>query len=141
VITAGFRFKDIEESSMTTPDNSVVLYQSPDGKTALDVHLDHDTVWLNQAQLVSLFNRDQSVISRHLRNVFTEGELDEKSNMQKMHFANSDKPVVLYNLDVIISVGYRVALVALTLLIAESRPDEKDTIVKVIVNLINRNND
>ncbi|MFA7403385.1 MAG: cell filamentation protein Fic [Pelobacteraceae bacterium] len=126
---------------MTTPDNSVVLYQSPDGKTALDVHLDHDTVWLNQAQLVSLFNRDQSVISRHLRNVFTEGELDEKSNMQKMHFANSDKPVVLYNLDVIISVGYRVALVALTLLIAESRPDEKDTIVKVIVNLINRNND
>ena len=141
MITAGFRFKDIEESSMTTPDNSVVLYQSPDGKTALDVHLDHDTVWLNQAQLVSLFNRDQSVISRHLRNVFTEGELDEKSNMQKMHFANSDKPVVLYNLDVIISVGYRVALVALTLLIAESRPDEKDTIVKVIVNLINRNND
>jgi len=90
------------------PDNSVILYQSPDGTTSLDVHLDHETVWLSQAQLVSLFNRDQSVISRHLRNLFNEGELDEKSNMQKMHFANSDKPVVLYNLDVIISVGYRV---------------------------------
>ena len=58
--------------------------------------------------MVSLFNRDQSVISRHLRNVFNEGELDENSNMQKMHFAFSDKPVAFYSLDVIISVGYRV---------------------------------
>jgi hypothetical protein len=57
---------------------------------------------------VKLFQRDQSVISRHIRNVFKEGELDEKSNMQKMHIANSDKPVAFYNLDVIISVGYRV---------------------------------
>ena len=55
-----------------------------------------------------LFQRDQSVISRHIRNVFNEKELDEKSNMQKMHIANSDKPVSFYNLDVIISVGYRV---------------------------------
>jgi prophage maintenance system killer protein len=92
---------------MTTTDNAVVLYEGPEG-SKLEVRLDHETVWLNQAQMVELFNRDQSVISRHLRNVFNEGELDEKSNMQKMHFANSDKPVVLYNLDVIISVGYRV---------------------------------
>lgn len=55
-----------------------------------------------------LFKRDQSVISRHLRNVFSEGELEEKSNMQKMHIANSDKTIVKYNLDVIVSVGYRV---------------------------------
>ncbi|MCB2180770.1 MAG: virulence RhuM family protein [Desulfobulbaceae bacterium] len=58
--------------------------------------------------MVELFQRDQSVISRHVNNVFKEGELERKSNMQKMHIANSDKPVVFYNLDVIISVGYRV---------------------------------
>lgn len=92
---------------MATTDD-VILYQSPDGTTSLDVHLDHDTVWLGQAQLVSLFDRNQSVISRHLRNVFNEGELDEKSNMQKRHIANSDKPLVLYSLNVIISVGYRI---------------------------------
>ena len=84
------------------------LYQSPDGTTSLDVRLDHETVWLSQAQMVSLFDRDQSVISRHLRNLFNEKELDVESNMQKMHFAFSGKPVVLYSLDVIISVGYRV---------------------------------
>ncbi len=97
-------------TKMTTSDNgkTVILYQTPDGTASLEVRLDHETVWLSQAQMVSLFNRDQSVISRHLRNVFAEGELDEESNMQKMHFAFSDKPVALYNLDVIISVGYRV---------------------------------
>jgi prophage maintenance system killer protein len=93
---------------MTTTDNTVVLYQRPDGTATLEVRLDHETVWLTQDQMTSLFARDQSVISRHIRNVFKEGELDEKSNMQKMHFAFSDKLVTLYNLDVIISVGYRV---------------------------------
>jgi prophage maintenance system killer protein len=93
---------------MTTTDNAVILYQSPDGTASLEVHLDHETVWLTQDQMTALFARDQSVISRHINNVFREGELDEKSNMQKMHFAFSDKPVTLYNLDVIISVGYRV---------------------------------
>lgn len=88
--------------------SEVIIYQAEDGKTALEVQLDQETVWLSQAQLVDLFQRDQSVVSRHIRNVFKEGELDEKSNMQKMHIANSDKPVVFYNLDVIISVGYRV---------------------------------
>lgn len=86
----------------------VVLYQASDGGPALDVRLEQDTVWLSQAQLVELFQRDQSVISRHVRNVFSEGELPEESNMQKMHIAGSDKPVTFYNLDVIISVGYRV---------------------------------
>ena len=58
--------------------------------------------------MVLLFGRDQSVVLRHIRNVFKEGELNKNSNMQKMHIANSDKPVTYYNLDVIISVGYRV---------------------------------
>ena len=85
-----------------------VLYQTDDGRTRLDVHLQEETVWLTQAQMVELFLRDQSVISRHVNNVFKEGELQQQGNMQKMHIANSDKPVVFYNLDVIISVGYRV---------------------------------
>ena len=89
-------------------EQQIEIYKSVDNAIELQVNLDKDTVWLNQEQLVLLFQRDQSVISRHIRNVFNENELDEKSNMQKMHIANSDKPVSYYNLDVIISVGYRV---------------------------------
>lgn len=88
--------------------SEIILYTATDNQTQIDVQFEKDTVWLNQEQLVTLFQRDQSVISRHIRNVFKECELDEKSNMQKMHIANSDKPVAYYNLDVIISVGYRV---------------------------------
>lgn len=88
--------------------HQVEIYKSVNNAIELQVSFDNDTVWLTQEQLVLLFQRDQSVISRHIRNVFNENELDEKSNMQKMHIANSDKPVSYYNLDVIISVGYRV---------------------------------
>lgn len=88
--------------------NEILLYQSDELPERIEVRLDEETVWLNQERLSVLFQRDQSVISRHIRNVFKEGELDEKSNMQKKHIANSDKPVVYYNLNVIISVGYRV---------------------------------
>lgn len=88
--------------------SDVVIYQAEDGKILLDVQLEQETVWLSQSQMVVLFGRDQSVVSRHIRNVFKEGELEEKSNMQKMHIANSDRPVAFFNLDVIISVGYRV---------------------------------
>lgn len=88
--------------------NQIEIYKSLDNQVELQVKLDEETVWLSQEQLVVLFERDQSVISRHIRNVFKEGELDEKSTMQKIHSANSDKPVAFYNLDVIISVGYRV---------------------------------
>ncbi|MCA0333850.1 MAG: virulence RhuM family protein [Bacteroidetes bacterium] len=88
--------------------NEFILYQADELPERIEVRVGEETVWLNQDQLSTLFQRDQSVISRHIRNVFKEGELDEKSNMQKMHIANSDKPVVYYNLDVIISVGYRV---------------------------------
>lgn len=86
----------------------IALFEAPDGQVRLDVRLEQDTVWLTQAQMVELFGRDQSVISRHIRNAFKEGELEREGNMQKMHIANSDKPVELYSLDVIISVGYRV---------------------------------
>jgi death-on-curing family protein len=89
-------------------ESKIEIYISSDNQTQIEVRFANDTVWLTQEQLSILFERDQSVISRHIRNVFKEGELDEKSNMQKMHIANSDKPVAFYNLDVVISIGYRV---------------------------------
>ena len=95
----------------TKPKNDlgeVVLYRTPDGKTSLEVRLEGDTVWLTQAQMAKLFGRERSVITKHLGNVFKEGELHQKSNVQNLHIAGSDKPVRLFNLDVIISVGYRV---------------------------------
>jgi len=88
--------------------DQIIMYQAKDGETAIDVRLQNDTIWLTQAQMVLLFDRDQSVISRHIKNVFKEKELDEKSNMQNMHIANSDKPINTFSLDVIISVGYRI---------------------------------
>jgi hypothetical protein len=88
--------------------NEIILYRSNEAAEHIEVRIDNETVWLNQEQISLLFQRDQSVISRHIRNVFREKELDEKSNMQKMHIPNSDKLVAFYNLDVIILVGYRV---------------------------------
>lgn len=86
----------------------VIIYTTESGHEAIEVRLEDETVWLTQEQMGMLFKRDQSVISRHIRNIFREGELTEKGNMQKMHIAHSDKPIVLYSLDIIISVGYRV---------------------------------
>lgn len=97
---------EIEGSNLDN--NSVVLYQTEDGQIRLDVRLHEETVWLSQAQMAELFLRDQSVISRHVGNVYKEGELSRESTMQKMHNAFSDKPITLYNLDVVISIGYRV---------------------------------
>lgn len=93
---------------MHASNNAIEIYQTADGQLQIEVQFEKDTVWLSQDQMVVLFHRDQSAISRHIKNIFTEGELDQKSNMQKMHIAFSDKPVTLYSLDVIISVGYRV---------------------------------
>ena len=87
--------------------DEIVLYQ-PDNTTQIDVRIENETVWLTQAQMAILFERDQSVISRHINNIFRERELEENSNMQILHIANSDRPTSFYNLDVIISVGYRV---------------------------------
>ena len=87
--------------------NEIVVYQ-PDETTRLDVRLEEDTVWLTQGQMTDLFERDRTVITRHINNVFAEGELDEKSNVHFLHIPFSDKPVKVYSLNVIISVGYRV---------------------------------
>lgn len=85
----------------------IIVYQS-ENTLQLEVTMEDETVWLTQAQMVELFQRDVSVISRHINNIFKEGELDKKSNLHFLQIANSDKPLTLYSLDVIISVGYRV---------------------------------
>jgi len=86
----------------------ITVFQAPDGAVRVQVRLERGTVWLTQAQMAELFGRERSVITKHLRNVFREGELAEESNVQNLHIAGSDKPVGFYSLDVIISVGYRV---------------------------------
>ena len=88
------------------PGNQIVIYEG--GDVRVQVRLDGESVWLTQEQMGQLFGRERSVITKHIRNVFAEGELEEESNVQNLHIAGSDKPVKFYNLDVIISVGYRV---------------------------------
>lgn len=87
--------------------SEIILYQ-PDEAVKLEVRMEDETVWLTQAQMVKLFQRDQSVIARHINNIFKEEELDKESNMHFLHNAFSDKPINLYSLDIIIPVGYRV---------------------------------
>ncbi len=93
---------------METKHDEIVIYQSEDGLIKVDVLFENETVWLTQQQMSLLFQKDISVISRHIKNIFEEGELDEKSNLHFLQIPNSDRPVRLYDLDVIISVGYRV---------------------------------
>ena len=89
--------------------NQIIVYQTADNQTQINVTLENETVWLTQAQIAELFLKDQSVIARHIANIFKEGELDKESNMQILHNTLSKyKPTAIYNLDVIISVGYRV---------------------------------
>ncbi len=88
--------------------NEVVIYQSKSGALELKGDFVKKTIWATQLQLVDIFEIDQSVASRHIRNIFNDGEVSKDSNMQKMHNANSDKLIVLYSLDVILAVGYRV---------------------------------
>ena len=85
--------------------SEIVIYE--DGDVALPISFDAEDFWLSQADLIKLFEKDQSVISRHISNIFNDNEVDKKSNMQKMHIANSDKPVNFYSLDVVLAVGYR----------------------------------
>ncbi len=86
------------------PKTSIILY---DDWLELKLDASQDTIWASQADIVQLFGIDQSVVARHIRNIFLTGEVDKESNMQKMHIANSDKPVNFYSLDIILAVGYR----------------------------------
>ena len=98
-------------------DNQIIIYQTADNQTQIDVRMENDTVWLTQAQMAELFQKDRTVISRHIRNVFKEGELDESLVCAKFALPKKygrrkgymqEAEATIYNLDVIISVGYRV---------------------------------
>ena len=91
----------------TTGDRFLV-YGQENGQR-LDIRFVGDTLWMTQAQIADLFGRSQPIISRHIKNIFAEGELSEEGNMRKTHIASATRPVTIYNLDVIISVGYRVS--------------------------------
>lgn len=88
--------------------NQIIIYLTEDGQTQVDVRLENETVWLSTSQMAMLFDKEESNIRRHVINVFKEGELERENNVQKIHVNGIKKPVPYYNLDVIISVGYRV---------------------------------
>lgn len=89
-------------------DNQIIIYQTADNQTQIDVRLENETVWLTTNQMAMLFGREESNIRRHVINVFKEGELEKENNVHFLHVNGVKKPVPFYNLDVIISVGYRV---------------------------------
>ncbi|MBN2858246.1 MAG: virulence RhuM family protein [Candidatus Delongbacteria bacterium] len=84
---------------------NLILYC--DGELELKVSFSNETVWLRQDEISELFEKDRTVITRHINNILKDKEVDKVTNVQKMHFANSDKPVKLYSLDIILAVGYR----------------------------------
>lgn len=90
------------------PKGSIEIYKDLQGELRLEVRLEKETIWLTQKQIAELFQAERSVITKHLKNIFSSKELDEGRNVQKTHIPFSDKPVKFYALDVIISIGYRV---------------------------------
>src|SRR3989338_8364387 len=89
------------------PNQKLVIYQAKSGALEFRGDFERDTVWATQTDLALLYEKDQSVISRHINSILDDKEVDQKSNMQKMHIPNSDKPITLYSLDIILAVGYR----------------------------------
>ena len=87
---------------------NIVIYKSKNKDIQLEVSIGEETVRLTQIQMTKLFSRERSVLTKHINNIFCEGELREKSNVQNVHIASSDKPIKTYSLDVVISVGYRI---------------------------------
>ena len=126
--------------------NEIIIYTTSDGKETFEVNLKKETVWLSQKQMAELFEKNTDTIGLHIKNIFSTKELDNKSTTEEysvvqkllfLWFLNENG--ILYNEDGSKRLADN-ALVALTLLIAESRAEEKDTMVKVVVNLINQNN-
>ena len=97
----------MEQELINMPNNEIVIYQ-PDDTTRLSVRFDGETVWLSQEQMIDLFQRDRSVISRHIANAFKEGEVDKENCLHILQTNAKGRPEVVYNLEVVTSVGYRV---------------------------------
>ncbi|MDR1850466.1 MAG: virulence RhuM family protein [Zoogloeaceae bacterium] len=93
---------------MPSQNSEIVIYQSSDGKVKVDCRLEDGTMWLQQAQIARLYGRERSGVTKHIRNIFDERELNEGSNVKILHITTSFKPVAFYSLDVIIAVGFRV---------------------------------
>jgi len=89
------------------PNKGVIIYQAKSGAIELRGDFEHENIWATQSQIAELFNIERSVATKHIGNVLKNGEVDKRSNVQKMHIANSDKSVALYSLDIILAVGYR----------------------------------
>lgn len=87
--------------------NNIIIYQGKNGEIQIQMDQKSDTVWARQEQIAELFEVDRTVATKHINNIIKSGEVDEKSNVQKMHIPNSDKPVKMYSLDIILAVGYR----------------------------------
>lgn len=85
----------------------LIIYETSNGKLDIQLDLENETIWLDREKIAQLYNIHRSGVSRHIQNIFEDGEVDEKSNVQKMHIANSDKPVEYFSLDIILAVGYR----------------------------------
>ena len=85
--------------------SDIIIYE--DGNVELKATVESESIWLRQNEIAALFGKDRTVITRHINNILKDNEVDEKSNVQKMHIANSDKPVKFYSLDIILAVGYR----------------------------------
>ena len=85
--------------------SEIVIYE--DGNIELPISFEEENFWLRQSEISELFGKDRTVITRHINKVLKDNEVDEKSNVQKMHIANSDKPVKFYSLDIVLAVGYR----------------------------------
>lgn len=139
-------------------ENSIVIYQTYDGRTQIDVRLDNDTVWLSQAQMAELFQKTTQNITMHIRNAYADGELEESATCKEFLQVHREgdrkvtRKVKFYDLDVIISVGYRVKSKRGTAFRIWARNVLKDYLIKgyaindgirreqVVVNLINQNN-
>lgn len=93
--------------SKNTNSGEAIIYQTKSGAIELREDVEKDTIWATQAQIAQIFNIDRTVATKHINKILADEEIDKKSNVQKMHFANSDKPVNMYSLDMILSVGYR----------------------------------
>lgn len=88
-------------------DNELVLYQAKDGSIELKLDAENQTIWASQSQIAEVFGIDRTRITRHIANIFADNEVNQKSNVRKTHIANSDKPINLYSLDIILAIGYR----------------------------------
>ena len=88
--------------------DKIIIYQTIDGQTSIEVKLEDETIWLSANQMATLFDRDEKTIRKHINNVFSEGELEKENNTHFLRVDGVKQPVAFYSLDVIISIGYRV---------------------------------